>query len=563
MQTLARSCLALAMFAGGCASSTSAVPGVRFANQPPVTKVDDRRDVRVAPAPRELVHSLYHFDGSFLRLMTRALELPRHQRARGVNALDEVPDSTWFTNRIGVRTLTPDEIRRGPATVGSPEPYVPWKIKSGKDGGISVGFVIVDARGEKFLLKFDALGFPETETATDAIVGRLLWAFGFNVPEDHVVYFRPGDLVIGPDATFKDELGKKRPMTREELAKKLALVQVEPDGRIRGLASRMLDGKPLGGHAAEGVRGDDPNDRIPHELRRDLRGARAVFSWLDHLDVKEDNSLDMWVADPERPAHHYVKHYWLDFGKSLGFMATWSSDPRRGHEYYVDWPDMLGAFATGGLEDRSWEHRAPTPELRGVGRYEASYDPGTWKPLTPVYVPFREADRFDQFWASKILLRFTRPQLRAAVEAGRLGDPRAAAFLVETLVARQRVTASYWFQRVNPLDRFELVATVGGHALCFDDLALEHRLASSTTTRYAVAAYDARGRALGELAQLRPGSRARSCTGPLPIADGGDGYTMIRIATARPELASALTTIIHVARDPSSRQPRVIGIWRQ
>ena len=35
-------------------------------------------------------------------------------RAGNVNTIDEVPDSSWFTNRIGTRPVTMDEIRRGP-----------------------------------------------------------------------------------------------------------------------------------------------------------------------------------------------------------------------------------------------------------------------------------------------------------------------------------------------------------------------------------------------------------------------------------------------------------------
>src|SRR5690606_12234662 len=226
----------------------------------------------------------------FIRRVTRALEVPRPQRALGVNALDEVPDSTWFTNRIGVRELSLDELRRGPAEVGSPEPHLPWTVKSTKVGGAALGFIITDARGERYVLKFDRVGLPEMETGADAITSRILWAVGYNVPEDHVVYFRPEDLKLAPDAKIKDVFGNARPLLRDELERMLAGAEREPDGRLRGLASRMLDGTWLGGHPGEGVRADDPNDRIPHELRRDLRGAYAIFSWLDHVDRHEGHA---------------------------------------------------------------------------------------------------------------------------------------------------------------------------------------------------------------------------------------------------------------------------------
>src|SRR5512140_3673118 len=99
----------------GCAAASS-MPQARFANAPVAWVVDDRRDVGKPPKNREVLPDLYVYDGTFQRPITRALELPRARRALGVNALDEVPDSTWFTNRIGTHELTPDEIRIGSVT---------------------------------------------------------------------------------------------------------------------------------------------------------------------------------------------------------------------------------------------------------------------------------------------------------------------------------------------------------------------------------------------------------------------------------------------------------------
>jgi hypothetical protein len=543
---------------GKHATEAPAVPDVRFANAPPVTVVDDRRDVPVKPAERRFVRTLYHFDGSFYRLITRGLEVPRPRRALGVNALDEVPDSTWFTNRIGVRDLTADEIRRGAEIAGSPEPHKPWTVHSTKVGGASVGFIITDTRGERFLLKFDRAGHPETETAAEVIVSRLLWAAGYNVPEDHIVHLRPRDLVIALDAVVKDWNGERGRLDRAELERQLARVVHEPDGRIRGMASRMIDGKSLGGHGAEGVRAGDPNDRIPHELRRDLRGLYVLFSWLDQNDVKEDNSIDMWIADPADPRRHYVKHYLLDFGTSLGVAALFGPYARQSHAYRVDFPDMFGSLATLGLRERSWERRV-APGLRGVGVLDAAaFEPGAWKPETPAYVPFRVADEHDKLWGSRILMRFTREQIRAAVEMARLSDPRSADFLVETLIARQRIAARHWFSRKSPLDG--LAVGGGGRALCFDDLMLSYGLApAGVSTRYAVAAYDRAGRPLGVRGGPAAGEGGRVCA-PLVLARDGDGYTIVRIDTRR--MQRTLSVYVHVARDPATGAPRVIGVWR-
>jgi hypothetical protein len=390
-------CAACAVFAAvlaGCVASSS-IPSVRFANAPPVGVVDDRREVRRPPSNREYTSWLYYFDGVFFRQVDRALTVPRSRRAEGINALDEVPDSTWFTNRIGIRPLSPEELRRGPEGVGSPEPHTPWAIKSSKRGE-AAGFVIEDARGEKFLLKFDRVGLPEAESAADAITSRLLWAAGYNVPEDHVVYVHRYDLVIAPGATWTDSAGHKRPLTPDDVEATLARSEIEPDGQLRGLASHFIDGTLLGGHPQEGVRHDDPNDRIPHELRRDLRGQYALYAWLDLADVKEHNTLDTWVTEPGRRGRHYVKHYLIDFGKSLGLMALSARDLRRGLEYRVDWSAMLDGLVTLGLTRRTWEGR-PIPNLRGVGVYETqTFDPGAWKPHSQVYLPLLTADQDRQ-----------------------------------------------------------------------------------------------------------------------------------------------------------------------
>jgi hypothetical protein len=45
-----------------------------------------------------------------------------------------------------------------------------------------------------------------------------------------------------------------------------------PDGRIRCIASRAVGGKVIGPHKYYATRGDDVNDVIPHEDRRERRG---------------------------------------------------------------------------------------------------------------------------------------------------------------------------------------------------------------------------------------------------------------------------------------------------
>jgi hypothetical protein len=550
----------IACLLAGCASGP-VVPEVRFANAPVAVAVNDRLDVKRPPHHRLFLADPYLWDGTIGRRLPRALELPRDRRALGVNALDEVPDSTWFTNRIGVRELTPDEVRNGPLT-DDPERHKPWTIHSTKIGGTSLGFIVKDTSGVKYLLKFDQTDEPsELETGNHVVVNRLMWACGYNVAEDRVVYVRPEDLVLAPDATVRDvAAGDERRLDRAELARDLALVRHEPDGRIRTLVSRWIEGVTLGGHPAEGVRDDDPNDRIPHQLRRDLRGSYPIYAWLDAVDVSEGQYVDTWVADPADPERHYVKHYAIDFGKSLGAMGEIGHDWWRGVYYRIDLAGILGNVLTLGLTDRRWQDRR-APRLLGVSSlFEAgTFDPGDWHPDTPGYLPFLTADRFDKFWGTKLIARFTRAQIRAAVEAGRFSDPRAVDYITDTLVARQRATAAYWFARVNPLDQFSLEGA-GRDELCFDDLAITSRIAPAETTRYTVTSYDMDGREI-EMQFIAAAGTGHACARIRLATDGRrDGYTIVRLATVRPGFAG--DTFVHVARDPSTGALRVIGVWR-
>ena len=539
----------------GCAPAAT-VPPARFANAPPVHAVNDRVDT---PAEPERHVSLRHFDfydAAFAQPIVRALELPRDRRAIGVNAIDEVPDSTWFTNRIGIRDLTPGEIERGPLTIDSPERHLPWTVHSTKpSAGAASGVMITDARGIRFMLKFDEPAWPELLTATDVVSNRLIWACGFNVAEDQIVEFTPADLVVAPDATVPDPLGEtKHKLTRAELDRQLAALPRAADGRLRAMATRWLAGKSLGGPRDHGTRDGDPNDVIPHELRRDLRGERAIFAWLDHDDTRRDNFLDMWVADPADPHHHHVRHYQIDFDKTLGAMPTTTRDPRVGHRRSLDLPDMLASLAMLGLRPHPWGTDT-APPYRGVAaRFGAwDFDPGGWRSDLQ-YLPLQLADRFDAFWGAKLVGRFTRDQIRAAVSAGRYSDPRAVDYVTDTLVARQRALTRYWYARVNPLDRFAAIEDAAGVAVCFDDLAIGAAHASAAETSYLITRHDRAGRPIAPAVRVAA-TAARTCTPGAPLA----GYTIFELVTDRPGVAGA--TYVHVARDPAGA-PRVIGLWR-
>ena len=70
----------------------------------------------------------------------------RDVRALNVNTVDEVPDSSWFTNRIGRNAMSTESIRRGPDRAESIN-VTGWKVSGGKSAGVQPGFRMTDAEG--------------------------------------------------------------------------------------------------------------------------------------------------------------------------------------------------------------------------------------------------------------------------------------------------------------------------------------------------------------------------------------------------------------------------------
>ena len=52
-------------------------------------------------------------DKMLFRPLARLFYLPLGERAQNVNSMDEVPNSSWWTNRIGQHSISPEEAARG------------------------------------------------------------------------------------------------------------------------------------------------------------------------------------------------------------------------------------------------------------------------------------------------------------------------------------------------------------------------------------------------------------------------------------------------------------------
>ncbi len=410
------------------------------------------------------------------------------REAANANALDEVPDSTWFTNRNARTRVGEAALARGASYGKPPAGEGPITILSGKALGMTPGYVVRDAKGDRYIVKFDPRDYPEVATGAEIVCSRLLWALGWHVPQYDLVYLRHDRFEIAPDAWVKDENGAKVPLKHERVERDLALAYHLADGRVRAIASRFIDGTPLGSPPLVGVRGDDPNDTVPHEDRREVRGLRVPAAFLNYTDARRGNFYDSFVPDSaEKGAAGHVVHYVLDFSSALGAGNVDWKDPKLGHEYLFDPSKVLGRALTLWTVPPVWQDLPLTHPA--LGYFEsATFEPREWKPsyANPAFV---QATERDTFWGAKLVASLRDQDIATAVHQGEWTDARAERLLTQILVDRRdRVARAYFDVRhVAPLDRFELK----GGDLRFVDLAVESAVTDGSVARYRVRAPNA------------------------------------------------------------------------
>jgi hypothetical protein len=373
-------------------------------------------------------------------------------RAQAVNTLGEVPDSGWYENRHGLRPMSMDELLRGPGILNAPANDGPWKVIAAKTEGVTPGLTIEDARGVRYLLKVDPASHPEMATASDVIGAKFFYALGYHAPENYIVHFTREQLRVAAGSVLVDALGKRRQMHERDVDEVLFHVPRDTAGKYRAVASLYLKGDLLGPFRFFGTRKDDPNDIVPHEHRRDLRGLFVFSAWLGHNDVKSLNSLDTLV---EENGLRYVKHYLIDFGAAFGSDSFTAKSPRAGNQYLFDFKPAALQTLTLGVYVPRWA-RARYPDIPAVGRFESEvFEPEKWKPNYP-NPAFDNRLPDDTFWAAKQVMAFTDAQIRALVKTGEYSDPAAPEWIARCLIERRDKIGRAYFARVLPLDRFEV-----------------------------------------------------------------------------------------------------------
>ncbi|HXW08498.1 MAG TPA: hypothetical protein VD833_24930 [Vicinamibacterales bacterium] len=452
--------LALAVVAAGA-------NGQKFYPDDPITRIVDSQDASGVQEfeidlTYDTLENLFYWPGD------RTPDV----RALNLNTIDEVPDSNWFTNRLGTARVTVDELVKGPGAGAGPAPGG-WTAISAKNDGVMPGFTVRDSADQVWFIKFDPPGYPAMATGTEVLVSRLFWGLGYNVPEVHLATLSIDQLTIDEEARITVPSGKKRALRMSDVELALRRAHREADGSYRVVASKALPGRVIGGFRFYGTRPDDPNDVIPHEHRRELRGYGTFAAWLNHVDSKSINTLDTVVAQDGRQV---VRHHLLDFGSAIGSAGVYPREAYEGQEYLVEGKKTLAGMPSFGFYIKDWR-TMPVYKARSVGRFpidNAQWDPEDWKPRYPNSAS-RAARMDDKFWAARRLQAFTDEMLNTLIGVGRFDDPQSEEMLSKFLIERRNAIVRRYLPAVNPVVNVRLSAS---GTLTFENAAVDAGVAS-------------------------------------------------------------------------------------
>src|SRR5262249_12946785 len=213
-------------------------------------------------------------------------------------------------------------------------------------------------------------------------------------------------------------------------------------------------------------------------------GMFIFAAWLDHNDCRSINTLDSVVEDG---GSHYVRHFQMDFGSTLGSASTEPKAARVGGEYYLAYKPATKQIATLGLAVPYWA-KAKFPHDPAVGGFDSSaFRPDNWLPDYP-NAAFLNRLPDDEFWGAKQVMAFTDEQIRAIVRVAEFSDPRSEQYVADTIIARRDKIGRVYFPRVLPLDGF----AVENGQLTFHDLAEEHKMGATGPLQVAWSSFDPR-----------------------------------------------------------------------
>jgi hypothetical protein len=480
----------------------------RFADRRVVTEVADREPSDV-PHPTPPLEEVYLSEALLHRAFVVALNPAEIPMAGDVNALDEVPRSSWFSPGTA-------EPMKGP-------PELPLKVmRTRSERGPALA--VVDARGLEYVLRFDPPDRPEMRTAAAMIAGALLRAVGYLTPESHIFHVQREAL----GGALADDVLK-------------ALAPPGPNG-YRVVALRLPPGVDLGPTAPSTSRFDDPNDRVAHRDRRTLRALKAMAAWLAITRFDSHTLRDIYVG---RSGAGHVRHYVAGLDGALGADAVVREADCDGERAA---PSPWVRLVTLGL----YQKRSLTPTSTECPSMGALSDDVDLDAFSTSFEPMSRALPGDLYWAAKRLAQLTEADLDAAVAAGQLSDPLSRA-RIHAAIARRKVSViARGLSLVTPLE----VVRLDGATIHARDEAVRLGYAASADARYEIQAVDDAGKRVGQPTLVRGTGADVAIT--LPAKALARGYAILHVTAIYKGQRAPRPVEIHLAATKTT--PRVVGV---
>jgi hypothetical protein len=292
------------------------------------------------------------------------------------------------------------------------------------------------------------------------------------------------------------------------------------------VAGRLIPGKIIGKFRYQGTRPDDPNDVVPHEHRRELRGLFLFGAWTNMTDFKAANTMDTLLPENGRTV---VKHYLQDVGSTFG-VANDIYQHDLGWEHFIDPGLGFKRVATFNLPVSPWATVKYTASGPSLGNLEGDrFDPRTWRTHTPNPATIEMRDD-DAFWAACRIAAFDEEMIRAIVHTGEFSDPAAEKALGDVMLKRRAKILQAYLPAVNPIVKPRLE----NGRLSFENAAVDADVARTPELYHA--SWFQFDNATGE---TRPISETSSPTTTieaprgLPSADGS--YVLVEISAESTE----------------------------
>jgi hypothetical protein len=506
----------------------------RFADAPAVAEVADDAPI---PVPERLdpMKELHAVEAYVHRPLALALDPARPPTAGDVNAMDEVPRSSWFDPRGEGR-----DREDGP-------PILPLVVITAEPESGQGGLAVIDARRIRYEIARGPAERPEIRSAGAAITSRLLNAVGWRAPEVHVVTIARADLQTSTAeaSAAADTFMQNAPVLGGATGGRAGEAPLSAVHRTRVRALRWPIGIDVGPTPVTGTRDGDPNDRVPHTERRTLRALKLALFWVGSTRLDRNALRDAYLG---MPGKGYLMHWIVGLDDALGVNAIYDEPNARlgGEGRYLD-ANALTALVTLGLKLR----HPPPLQTRwpALGDFDERASPESFGPSPP----FEPIDRIlpaDAYWAAKRIAAVPGDVVARAVVAAKMSDAGSAARAIEVLLARRASILASGLRQVTPA---EVEGTTASHLVLRDE-AIGRGVEPATKTEYAIEYLDSDGVEAAPPRRIAP--HGASIDVPLPAP--GPDYLVVRALAVRRGRPAPRACEVHLVRDHGGA--RVVGV---